>query len=202
MEYFNKQALMGDRTIVYVALPKKYWKRQQTSESCSYRLPKDGLDFLCDRDSSSSRGGRNRTKPIGLERLESSLPPQDFWTYGPYNPDVPPDAPLKELLKRAKRAAVVALSSAEKIKFLSDLVVSQMGGPVTTRLSRDWTDCVDVGLSFLKRKLNSNCVPLGGIQHGNALHRAMLFKVDVGDVFFEPRYFVRSLKAFIQLNSV
>ncbi|OQV24688.1 hypothetical protein BV898_01747 [Hypsibius exemplaris] len=190
VEFFTQQGLMGDRTIVYVSLPKKYWKRSQTPESCTYRAPKDGLDLLCDAQAGIRKRDVAHTKPMGLERLEQSLPPQDMWTYAPYNPELPPDLVLNDFLTRARSLAAITNDTMEKVKALSGFVVHQQGGPVTSRNLCEWNDCVDVGLSFIKRKINSNCVPLGMIQQGNSLHRALLFKV-LADVSELPVTLIR-----------
>jgi Ethylene-responsive protein kinase Le-CTR1 len=171
IEYFFEQRLMGDRTIIYVSLPRQYWEHSQASEFCFYRAPKVGQGFL-------GKSYPTNQKPVGLERLEGSLPPRDFLLEGPPSPDMPVDLSLEAILKQGKEAISTSQHSLEKLMVLADIVVDKMGGPVASHSSQDWRDSVDVGLSFLKRKLNSNCVPLGMIEQGNALHRAMLFKVN------------------------
>lgn len=160
IEFLLKLGIMDDRTVVYVSLPKKYWRQPPTSDANSApctRLP------------------RKFGQPLGLERLARSVPPQATAPTFVYNPEVPSDSKLTCLMKTARQQCKQLSNNLDKVDVIAHMVSKHMGGPVDLAVQHE--ENVQLYLSFVKRRMGSSCVPLGEIGKGNELHRALLFKV-------------------------
>ncbi|XP_055341782.1 uncharacterized protein LOC129590532 isoform X2 [Paramacrobiotus metropolitanus] len=174
IEYHLRRGLTADRPVVYIALPKKYHRRPQFAvcymrddHSCSMPTATDDIPV---------------DLPVGLSRLEDAVPLQDLAPETVYNPDVPGDERLKGWMRSARKVCQEVQGDAEKMDYLAKVVVNALGGVVER--GSVYEEDVELRLAFTKQRVGSDCVPLGMVEKGNGMHRAMLFKVlaDVCDL--------------------